>query len=189
MVEFTLHTKETAPAESKPLLEKSEKGFGRIPGLHAVMAESPEHLEAYQLLHGLFQKTSLSTVERNVVWLAINVEHECTYCVPAHSAIAKMQGVDDETVKALRDNTPLADPKLEALRTFTLKVLRERGHVSEDDLQTFLAAGYTNRHVLDIILGLAQKVMSNYVNHIAKTPTDAAFAAYDWTPPSRVAAE
>ncbi|MET4805261.1 carboxymuconolactone decarboxylase family protein [Limibacillus sp. MBR-115] len=189
MVDFTLHTKETAPAEAKRLLEASEKSFGRIPNLHAVMAESPEHLEAYQQLHGLFQKTSLSTAERNVVWLAINVEHECTYCVPAHSAIAKMQGVDDETVKALRDNTPLADPKLEALRTFTLQVVRERGHVGQQDVQAFLDAGYTQRHVLDVVLGLAQKVMSNYVNHIANTPTDAAFAAFGWTPPSRAAAE
>ena len=182
MTDFTLHTMQTAPEAAKPLFETSLKAFGMIPNLHAVMAESPEHLEAYQILHDLFQKTSLSVVERNVVWLTINVEHECHYCVPAHTTIAKMQGVDDATIQALRDNTPLADPHLEALRQFTLKVVRQRGHVDEDDVEAFLAAGYTKRHILDVILGLAQKVMSNYVNHFADTPVDAPFARHSWTP-------
>jgi uncharacterized peroxidase-related enzyme len=189
MTDFQLHTKETAPEGGAELLERSEKAFGRIPGLHAVMSESPQHLEAYQKLHELFQQTSLSTVEQNVVWLAINVEHECHYCVPAHTGIAHMQKVPQDVIDALRDNTPLADPRLEALRNFTLKVVRQRGHVSDADVQTFLDAGFTKRNVLDIILGLAQKVMSNYVNHLAETPVDKVFEKFAWTPPAREAAE
>lgn len=184
MTEFTLHTIETAPASSKPLLEASLKAYGRIPGLHAVMAESPELLDGYQVLHELFQRSSLSAIERNVVWLAINVEHECHYCVPAHTVIAQMQGVDDETIHSLRNNTPLADPRLEALRTFTLSVVRERGRVSAAAVSAFLAAGFTQQNVLEIVLGLAQKVMSNYVNHLANTPVDPMFAKQAWTPPS-----
>lgn len=188
MSNFTLHTKETAPEQSRPLLEKSIRNFGAVPNLHAVMAESPEHLEAYQKLHELFQKTSLGVAERNVVWLTINVEHMCHYCVPAHTMIAKMQGVDEATIKALRDATPLADAKLEALRQFTLKLLRQRGNVADADVEEFLAAGYTKRHVLDVMLGLAQKVMSNYVNHLAHTPVDPMFAMEAWTPAERKAA-
>ena len=189
MTEFTLHTMETAPAGAKPLLENAIRSFKTVPNLNAVMAESPEHLEAYQKVHELFQKTSLSTVERNVVWLTINVEHECHYCVPAHSAIAKMQGVDAQTIEALRNNAPLADARLEALRQFTLTLLRDRGRVSDAEVDAFLAAGFTRRHILDIVLGLAQKVMSNYVNHLADTPIDPAFAAFAWEPANRVAAE
>jgi uncharacterized peroxidase-related enzyme len=189
MTDFQLHTKETAPEGGAELLERSEKAFGRIPGLHAVMSESPQHLEAYQKLHELFQQTSLSTVEQNVVWLTINVEHECHYCVPAHTGIAHMQKVPKDVIDALRDDTPLTDPRLEALRDFTLKVVRQRGHVSDADVQTFLDAGFTKRNVLDIILGLAQKVMSNYVNHLAETPVDKVFEKFAWTPPTREAAE
>lgn len=189
MTDFTLHTMESAPEAARPLLENSKKAFGRLPSLHAVMAESPEHLEAYQTLHALFQRTSLGVTERNVVWLAINVEHECHYCVPAHSAIAKMQGVDDATIEALRNAEPLADARLEALRRFTLQVVRQRGNVDDADVAAFLDAGFTRRNILDVILGVAQKVMSNYVNHLARTPTDAAFAQYAWTPPGREAAE
>jgi uncharacterized peroxidase-related enzyme len=189
MTDFQLHTKKTAPEGGAELLERSEKAFGRIPGLHAVMSESPQHLEAYQKLHELFQQTSLSTVEQNVVWLTINVEHECHYCVPAHTGIAHMQKVPQDVIDALRDNTSLADPRLESLRDFTLKVVRQRGNVSDADVQTFLDAGFTKRNVLDIILGLAQKVMSNYVNHLAETPVDTVFEKFAWTPPAREAAE
>ncbi len=189
MTDFKLHTKETAPDGGAALLDNSLKAFGMIPGLHAVMVESPEHLEAYQKLHELFQKTSLSTVEQNVVWLTINVEHECHYCVPAHTGIAHMHKVPADVIEALRNNTPLADARLEALRDFTLKLVRQRGFVSDADVQKFLDAGFTRRHVLDIVLGVAQKVMSNYVNHLAQTPIDAPFQKFEWTPPIRAAAE
>lgn len=188
MSTFKIHTLESAPAASKPLLEHSLKGYGMIPNLHAVMAESPEHLDAYKRLHDLFQQTSLSVVERNVVWLTINVEHACHYCVPAHTWIAKAQGLDEQTIAALREARPLADARLEKLRQFTLKLVRERGAVAEKDVREFLDAGFTPRHVLDILLGLAQKVMSNYVNHLADTPVDAPFAAHAWTPHRSAAA-
>lgn len=180
MSEFTLHTVETAPEQSKPLLENSLKAFGMVPGLHAVMAEAPGLLEGYQVLHKLFTESSFDADELTVVWQTINVEHGCHYCVPAHTAIAKSMKVDDAITEALRNESPLPSEHLEALRTFTLEMVRERGFVSEESLQRFLEAGFTQRHVLEIILGLAQKVMSNYTNHVAQTPVDAPFKAYEW---------
>lgn len=187
MADFTIHSTETAPEASKPLLEGSQKAFGMIPNLHGVMAESPQHLEAYQKLHALFQDTAFTAEERNVVWLTINVEHNCHYCVPAHTGIAKSQGVSDDIINALREARPLPDAKLEALRQFTLSTLRNRGVVPSEDLEAFFAAGYDQRAVLDVVLGLAQKVMSNYVNHFADTPVDAPFQQFDWQPKSLAA--
>jgi uncharacterized peroxidase-related enzyme len=188
MSRFTIHTLQTAPAASKPLLEDSKQAYGMIPNLHAVMAESPQHLDAYKKLHDLFQSTSLSPAERNVVWLAINVEHGCHYCVPAHTWIAKTQGLDEATIAALREARALPDARLEALRQFTLKLVRRRGELSQQEVDQFLAAGFTRRNVLDILVGLAQKVMSNYVNHLAETPIDAPFAAFAWPKPRDAAA-
>jgi len=182
MTDFQIHTAETAPEASKPLLEASKKSAGFIPNLHGVIAESPETLKAYQELSALFSSSSLTKVEQNVVWLAINVENRCHYCVPGHTMIARMQGVDDETIEALRNATPLKDPKLEALRAFTLKVVRQRGFVDDADVDAFLAAGFTKRNILDVILGLAHKTISNYVNHFADTPVDKAFENEVWTP-------
>ncbi len=181
MTDFTIHTAETAPEESRPLLETSQKIFGRIPGLHAVMAEAPALLEGYQQLHKLFaEKTSFDKDELTVVWQSINVEHECHYCVPAHTGIAKMMKVDDAITNALRDETPLPNDRLEALRTFTLAVVRDRGNVDAAAVDAFLAAGFTKRQVLEVILGVSQKVMSNYTNHLAETPVDEPMKAFAW---------
>ena len=180
MTTLKIHNIESAPTEAKPLLENSQKAYGMIPGLHGVLAASPQLLKAYQELHQLFTETSFNNDELTVVWQTINVEHACHYCVPAHTGIAKMMKVDDAIINALRDETPLADAKLEALRTLTLSLTRNRGNVSQADLEAFYAAGYGEQQVLEIILGLSQKVISNYTNHIANTPVDEAFQKFAW---------
>lgn len=180
MTDFTLHDHDSAPEGSKPFLEKSQKNFGMIPSLHAVMAEAPGLLEGYQTLHALFVDSSFDNDEKTVVWQSINVEHACHYCVPAHTGIAKAMGVSDEITNALRDGTPLPNDRLEALRSFTLAVVRERGNVDAAAVDAFLDAGFTRRQVLEVVLGVSQKVMSNYVNHIAETPVDERFQKFEW---------
>ncbi|MEZ7514930.1 carboxymuconolactone decarboxylase family protein [Flavobacterium frigidarium] len=180
MTTLKVHTIESAPEESKALLQDSQKAYGMILGLHGVLAASPSALKGYQVLHELFTNTSFNENELTVVWQAINVEHACHYCVPAHTGIAHMMKVDNEIIESLRKETPLTDAKLESLRTFTLSMVRNRGNVSQQDLEAFYAAGYGEQQVLEIILGLSQKVISNYTNHIANTPVDAAFQKFAW---------
>tara|TARA_R110002049_G_scaffold13868_4_gene59813 strand:- start:478 stop:1029 length:552 start_codon:yes stop_codon:yes gene_type:complete len=180
MTTLKIHNLETAPEASKSLLENSLKSNGMIPGLHGVLAGSPQLFEAYQTLHKLFTESSFNKEELTVVWQTINVEHACHYCVPAHTGIAKMMKVEDSIIDALRNETPLADAKLEALRTLTLIITRNRGQVSQEELDAFYAAGYGEQQVLDIILGLSQKVISNYTNRIANTPVDAPFQKFAW---------
>ncbi len=180
MTDFTIHTLETAPEGAKPLLEASYKNTGRIPGLHGVMADAPGLLAVYNFAHQQFLATSLTDEEKTVVWQTVNVEQNCHYCVPAHTGIAKMMKVDDAIIEALRNETPLPTPKLEALRNFTLQVVRNRGFVDEADTHAFLGAGFTQRNILEVILGVAQKVMSNYTNHFAQTPVDKVFQKFAW---------
>jgi len=182
MTSLQIHNLDSAPAGSQALLEKSLKTNGIIPGLHGVLAGSPELLEAYQNLHQLFSKTSFNNEELTVVWQTINVEHECHYCVPAHTAIANMMKVDPAITEALRNKTALPTQKLQALHDFTLSLTRNRGHISEQDLNNFYQAGYGQQQVLEVILGLSQKVISNYTNHISNTPVDARFEKFAWTP-------
>ncbi|WP_143730010.1 carboxymuconolactone decarboxylase family protein [Microbulbifer sp. GL-2] len=178
MKEFQVYDLDSAPEGSRPLLQKSIKAFGSIPNLHGVMAESPQALAAYQDLHQLFIDSAFNAEEMTVVWQTINVEHNCHYCVPAHSAIAKAMKVDDAINEALRNKTPLPTEKLEVLRETTLAIVRERGVVSDEVLERFYGAGYNRQNMLDIIVGVAQKVMSNYINHLADTPVDAQFASF-----------
>jgi alkylhydroperoxidase family enzyme len=180
MNKFTIHTLESAPKASQPLLAESLKSYGMIPNLHGVLAEAPGILEAYFKLHNLFENSSFNKDELTVVWQTINVEHECHYCVPAHTGIAKMMNVDDSITDALRNGTAMPSEKLQALHVFTLSVVRKRGAVSQEELEAFFAAGYEQRHVLEVILGLSQKVISNYVNRVAETPVDKPFEKFAW---------
>ena len=182
MSTFKVHDADTAPADSKPLLENSVKSFGSIPNLHGVLATSPQALEAYQMTHKLFMETSFNQEELTVVWQTINVANECHYCVPAHTAIGHMMKIDNNLLEALRNNEPLPNAKLQALKDMTLTIRDNRGVVSDDQMQAFKDAGYGEQQVLEIILGLAQKTISNYTNHFAKTPVDEAFQKFAWEP-------
>ncbi|PSW15779.1 carboxymuconolactone decarboxylase [Photobacterium rosenbergii] len=180
MSQFKSHTVESAPEKSKAIIEGAYKAYGVVPGLFAVMAESPEILKAYTKIHELFTATSFDAEELTVVWQTINVEHECHYCVPAHTGIAHSMKVDPSLTEALRNQQPMPNAKLQALHDFTLAVVRQRGNVTEDQLNAFIGAGYGQQQVLEVILGLSQKVISNYVNHIAKTPVDPMFEKFAW---------
>lgn len=180
MKPYPIHDLNTAPEESKPLLGSSLKAFGMIPNLHAVMAEAPGLLEGYQRLHQLFADSSFNAEELTVVWQSINVEHNCTYCVPAHTGIAHSMKVDPALTDALRNGQPMPNEKLQVLQDTTLAMARNRGLLSEEQTAAFHAAGYGHRQMLEIVLGLAQKVMSNYTNHLAETPVDAPFQKFAW---------
>ncbi len=177
---FKFHDHSSAPSESKQLLETIEASSGMIPGLYAVLAESPEALKAYVELGKIFSQSSLSDEEKTVVWQTINVEHECKFCVPAHTLVAKLMRVDETITNALRDKTPLPNEKLENLREFTLILVRNRGKASEEEVSAFIEAGFTRKNILEVIVGISQKVLSNYTNYIAKTPLNKEFQPFAW---------
>ncbi|MBA6327766.1 carboxymuconolactone decarboxylase family protein [Colwellia sp. MB02u-6] len=180
MTTLTTHTIESAPEASKALLEKSVSAYGMLPNLHGVLASSPSLLSAYQTLHELFANSSFDAEELTVVWQGINVEHGCTYCVPAHTGIAHSMKVNPNLTQALRDQQAMPTAKLQALLDMTLIIVRNRGNVTNEELAAFYAAGYGEQQLLEIILGLSQKVISNYTNHIAETPVDDAFKPFAW---------
>jgi uncharacterized peroxidase-related enzyme len=183
MESFAVHSEKTAPEGSRKMLAEVGRGLGFVPNLMGVLAESPAALEAYLTLSKIFDSSSLTTVERQVVLLSVSFENGCDYCMAAHSGLALMQGVPEGVVSALRDGTPIADARLEALRTFTGGVTRRRAALSEAEVEAFLAAGFTRRQLLEVLVGVTQKTLSNYVNHLALTPLDAAFNALRWSRP------
>jgi len=175
MSEFTTHTIDTAPVASKPLLQKTEQQLGFIPNLMAVMAESPATLESYLSLANLFDKTSFTVTERQLILLSISRYRNCCYCLAAHGSIAKMQKIPTEIVNAVYYKQALKDEKLEALRTFTHAVLEAQGWVNQKSLSAFYQSGYNQQHVLEMILAISFKTLSNFINHINDTPIDKEF--------------
>lgn len=186
MTTFNIHTTETAP-EARELLSNAQSAYGFVPNLMGMMAEAPALIEGYVALMAIFDKADLTPTERQIVLMVNNRLNGCSYCMSAHSAIAKMQGIADDVIDALRNGTPITDSKLEALRTFAVKVNESRGWLEPRDLDAVFAAGYSKRTVLEVVLGTAVKVMSNYTNHIVSTPLDEPFVATEWTPNDAVA--
>ena len=177
-MEFKIHSVETAPEASKASLIHAQETFGIIPNLEGILAESPATLRSGMALWDLFETTSFTPIEQQVIYLTANYEHECSYCIAAHSGLAKKIGMSPEHIDALRNGKPLGDAKLQALRLFTQRMIKSRGWVDEGEIEEFIAAGYTKQQVLEVILGIAVKIIHNYTNHIAKTPLDKAFQPY-----------
>jgi AhpD family alkylhydroperoxidase len=120
--------------------------------------------------------------------LAASEANDCEYCVAAHSSIAKrFVKVDAALVDATRRRTPLSDAKLDALVTFTRRVVEQRGQLAEAELAAFLAAGYTKAQVIEVLLGVGMKTFNNYVDHIAHTPLNDQFKAEVWQPKRKAA--
>lgn len=177
MPQFTLHSAETAPEAAKPILDNVQRGFGFVPNLIRVMAESPATAEAYTTLMGLFEKSAFDTIEKEVILLAVSKENECGYCLAAHGKAAAMKGVPPAAIAAIRAGAPIADERLQLLVQLVRSIVGARGWPDQALVEKFYALGYTQRHYLEIVLAVAMKTLSNYVNHAADTPLDEAFAA------------
>ncbi len=163
MTEFILHTMRTAPAASRNFLQDVEKKMGFIPNLISVMAESPATLESYLSLGKFFDKTSFTTTERQLVLLTISRFRNCCYCLAAHGSIAKMQNIPTEIVNAVYYNQKIQDEQLDALQIFTREVLDQQGWITQESLKKFYQAGYSQQHVLEVILAISFKTISNFM--------------------------
>lgn len=171
-------TIETAPEGSKETLRQIQKGYGFIPNLMATFANSPAVLNGYLAMDGAWDKSSLSPKERQIILLTSSVQNHCNYCKAAHSTILKnMMKVDAEIVTAVRDGKSLADTKLNALVNFTREVVGERGYVSENTKSEFLKNGFNEVQMMEVIIGVALKTVSNYIDHLNPVEIDAGFKA------------
>ncbi len=187
-MQFQVHTKETAPEASRATLEAIAKKYGFLPNLFGVLAESPTAVQAHAAINNTLEHSALTPVEQQVVTLTISATNGCAYCMGAHSAVAQMVCMPEDVLAALREQRPLSDHKLHALCALVRSVLHHRGWVPEADLEHVVAAGYTQRHVLDVLTIVALKTLSNYANHIAHTPLDPQFASQAWKAPAATVA-
>lgn len=180
MTTFPVHSSDTAPQGSRPILAAAQKKFGFVPNLIRVLAEAPAAAEAYTTVMDIFERSSLSDAEKQTVLLSASIVNECDYCMAAHSLVAELKRVPAEIIDALRAGTTLPDARLDALAVLTRSVVETRGWPTEAAKTAFFAAGYGTSEYLEVIVGVTVKTLSNYVNHAANTPLDTAFEAHQW---------
>jgi uncharacterized peroxidase-related enzyme len=190
MSDFPLHTIDTAPADSRPVLQATAQAYGFVPNLHAMLAESPQALQALDSLFALIGSSGLTPQEQQTAMLAVSVYNSCGYCVAGHSFVARSVQLDETALQALRHQQAITrDTRLQALRGFTEAVLSERGRAGGAPLAALLAAGYTRQNALEVLTIVAAKTLSNYANNLAQTPPDAFMAdpQLRWLAPGRSA--
>lgn len=180
VLDFTPETIETATGETRAALEATKARMGTVPNMYFYMAKLPGVLAGYLSTYDSFRKTAgFTPAEQEIVFLTVSRTNDCEYCMAAHSMIAdKRSGVVPDVLAALRANKPLPDAKLQALSRFVQTMVEKRGNATRADVDAFLAAGYGEQQVLGVVLGIACKTFSNFVNHLAATEIDPAFAAY-----------
>lgn len=175
-----------APADKKQaaLFERSMKEFFMVPNMFRAMGHQPALLEMYMNSYAAFRAESgFTPQEQEVVLLTISVENKCVYCVTGHSMAADvMSNVPTDVTDAIRNQTAIGDAKLNQLSAFTKKMLDTRGMPAPADAEAFLAAGYTERHMLSIVMAIALKTLSNYTNHLFNTQPDEMAMHRLWSP-------
>jgi len=175
-------TLEEAEGKTREVLEKAKSQVGFVPNMYAGMANSPGLLETYLDGYSRFRENSgFTPAEQEVIFLTISRGNGCDYCVAAHSMIAdKKSNVPTEVTEAIRDGKEISDPKLAALSRFTEVMRDSRGLPRKVDVEAFLAAGYEERDILEVVLAIAVKTLSNYANHLFHTQLDEVFAGRRW---------
>ena len=163
---------EVAPAASQPLLEGVKKQLGSVPNLFRITANSPAALSGYLGLHGALSKGSLDAQTRERIAPAVAEINGCDYCLSAHSYIGKnLAKLDEAEIAANRDGGS-NDPKADAAVRFAVKLVRERGQVSDADLAAVKLAGYSEAEIVEIVAHVALNTLTNYLNEALGTPID-----------------
>lgn len=178
----SLKEKEDVDGKTKEIFEQSEKEFKMIPNLYKAMANAPEILQTYTQGYQNFREHSgFTPAEQEVILLVISYENGCEYCMAAHSTMADFfSNVPKEVTNAIREDKPIQDEKLSALATMTREMLLSRGRPEESIVDEFIQAGYSEKQLLDIVLAISVKILSNYTNHLFETPVDKAFKAREF---------
>ena len=178
---YAIHTTESAPETAADALRALQAAVGVIPNLAATMAESPALLRGFLALRELYGTTGFSGGEVQVLSLTAAYENDCAWCVAFHTAMALKEGVDRDAVDTIRRGGAPADPRLGPLCEFARAMVRNRGRIDPPTWQAFLAAGYSKRQALDVVMGMAFSLMANYAGHVTDPPLDAFLTAHGWT--------
>jgi len=189
MNSFPIHTIDTAPEGSRETLRHVRETLGMIPNLAAGMAESPTLLRSFFAVRDLYAQGTMSPIDIQVLSLTNAFENGCEWCMAFHSAAALKEGLSKEDLARLRAGRAPEKSGLQALSDLSRAMVRNRGHVSEEDLEAFYAAGFTRAQALEVVLGAGFSVMANFSGHLVHAPLGAAFEPHAWTRPGSSAGD
>jgi len=170
MKTFTIPTAATVSPANQAIFEKLQKGLGMVPNLYATLAHSEHALGNYLTLQN--GKSSLNAKEREVINLVVSQVNECAYCLAAHTAIGGMVGFTPDQIIAIRKGGAPFDAKLDALARLVKSAAERRGHAPTALVDAFFAAGYTDGQLVDMVMVIGDKIITNYLHALTQVPVD-----------------
>jgi len=170
MKTFNVPTREEVSPANQVLFDNLKKGIGKVPNLYATLAHSEHALGTYLTLQS--GKTSLRAKEKEVVNLVVSQVNECDYCLAAHTYIAKLNGFADEQIIEIRKGGASFDPKLDALARLVKSAVENRSKPDAATVDQFFAVGYTNENLVDTVVLIGDKMITNYLHGITHVPVD-----------------
>jgi alkylhydroperoxidase family enzyme len=180
MTTFPVHNMESAPERSKPALRQLQSAFGMIPNIAGVMATSPVLINSLVGLFGNVHGGSFTEAQVQIVLLTDAATNGSTWAVAFHTALALKEGVDPADIQAVREGRLPKDGKLAALSLLARTMIEKRGHLDEEDVNRFLAAGFGKDHLLEVIAAVAASTITNYTGSITNPPLEAQFREHAW---------
>lgn len=167
---FTVPTKAEVSENNQSIFDNLKKGLGFVPNLYAFFAKNDTALSDYLTLQN--RKSTLKGKEREVINLVTSQINGCRYCQSAHTVIGKMNGFTDEQILEIRKGSASFDNKLNALANFTASVVENRGRATEESKEEFFAAGYTEANMIDVVIVVGDKIISNYLHNLTSFEID-----------------
>jgi uncharacterized peroxidase-related enzyme len=167
---YTVPTKSEVSTNNQAMFDNLQKGLGFVPNLYAYFAKNETALGDYLALQN--RKSTLRAKEREVINLVTSQINGCRYCQSAHTVIGKMNGFTDEQIIEIRKGTASFDSKLDALAKFTASAVENRGRATEESKEAFFAAGYNEANMIDVIIVVGDKIISNYLHNLTNFEID-----------------
>jgi AhpD family alkylhydroperoxidase len=169
-IHFDVPTRDTVTPGNQVLFDQLEKRLGKVPNLYATLAHSEHALGSYLALQNA--RSSITGKAREVVNLAVSQVNGCEYCLAAHTVIGRMHGFSDAQILEIRGGRASFDAKLDALARLARNVVLERGHADPALVEAFLAAGWTKGNLVDTIVAIGDKTVTNYLHATTRVPVD-----------------
>ncbi len=170
MKTFAVPNREQVSANNQAIFDNLQKGLGFVPNLYATFAYSDTALGDYLALQN--RKSSLKAKEREIINLVVSQVNDCAYCLAAHTALGKMNGFNDEQILELRTGRASFDAKFDALAKFVKDTTINRGKPAPESVEQLLAAGYNEGNLVDILVVIGDKIISNFLHGITQIPVD-----------------
>ncbi len=173
---FAVPTRADVSANNQAIFDNLQKGLGFIPNLYAYFGKNETALGDYLAFQN--RKSTLKAKEREVINLVTSQINGCRYCQSAHTALGKMNGFTDEQILEIRTGEASFDAKLDALAKFTASVVENKGRATIDSREEFFAAGYTEANLIDVVIVVGDKIISNYIHALTGLEIDFPVADY-----------